>query len=139
LEGRPCRRRAGVQNRRDRGYDLHSLAQHALDHQEMDTVLQAVGRVRPYTKPREIITFQCAGHPELDYTREFTSIGAARDYFNIPASRTRKTASLCSQIQDARKKGLKQREAASLLEVSLRTIKRYWNKKVPPILIENSL
>ena len=49
IEGRPCRRRAGVLNQRDRTYDLHKLAQHALNHLEMDTVLQAVGRVRPYT------------------------------------------------------------------------------------------
>ncbi len=138
-EGRPCRRLAGVRNQEDRIYDLHTLAQHALNHQEMDTVLQAVGRVRPYTKPREVITFQCAEHPDFAYTREFNSVGEARKHFDIPGRRTAQTTMLCDQILNARSEGMKQRDAASLLGVSLRTIKRYWNKEVPPTLIENSL
>jgi hypothetical protein len=129
IEGRPCRRRAGVLNQEDRIYDVHKLAQHALDIQEMDTVLQAVGRVRPYTKPREVVTFQCAGHPDLEYTREFTSIGEARHYFGIPGRRSAQTAELCSLVQDAKIKRMKQRETATQLGVSIRTIKRYWNKK----------
>ena len=126
IEGRPCRRRAGVLNQKDRIYDLHTLAQHALNHQEMDTVLQAVGRVRPYTKPREVFTFQCAGHPDFEYTREFTSIGEARNHFNILGRRSVKTAELRSQVQHARAKGMKQQEAANHLGVGLRTIQRYW-------------
>jgi hypothetical protein len=139
IEGRPLRRRAGVLNQEDRIYDLHKLAQHALNHQEMDTVLQAVGRVRPYTKPREVITFQCADHPDFAYTREFASIGEARNYFDILNRRTAQKAKICNQIQEARNNGLKQREVASLLGVSIRTIKRYWNQKVPPTLINNFL
>lgn len=126
LEGRPCRRRAGVLNPKDRNYDLHTLAQYALDHQEMDTVLQAVGRVRPYTKPREVITFQCAGHPDFEYTREFNSIGEVRHHFGIPGRRSAQTAALRSLVQDARTKGMKQHEAAEYLGVGLRTIQRYW-------------
>lgn len=135
IEGRPCRRRAGVLNHKDRIYDLHKLSQHALDLLEMDTVLQAVGRVRPYTKPREIITFQCADHPDLKYTSEFTSIGEARQYFGIHSKRCRQAASRCFQVQDARARGMKQYEAAAQLGVSIITIKRYWNKKVSPTLI----
>lgn len=129
IEGRPCRRRAGVLNPEDRIYDLHKLAQHALDQQEMDTVLQAVGRVRPYTKPREIITFQCANHPDFEYTREFNSIGEARSYFGISDRRSVQAATICERIMNARIEGLKQREAASFLGVSTRTIKRYWNTR----------
>ena len=139
IEGSPCRRRAGVRNKADRIYDLHSLAQHALNHLEMDTVLQAVGRVRPYTKPREVITFQCADHPDFAYTREFNNIGEARNCFGIPSRRASQTGELYAKVQEARDKGMKQREAASLLGMSLRTIKRYWNQKVPPNLIGNSL
>lgn len=126
INERPCRRKAGVLNKKDRIYDVHALAQHALDHLEMDTVLQAAGRVRPYTKPREIITFQCAGHPDFDYTKEFCSLGEARQYFDIPGRRDAHTAGLCLQIKDARTKGMKQKEAAVILGVSLRTIQRYW-------------
>jgi hypothetical protein len=128
-EGRPCRRKAGVLNRKDQIYDLHTLAQLALDHQEMDTVLQAVGRVRPYTKPREVITFQCAAHPSLEYTKEFTSIGEARSYFDIPSRKAERKSKIISKVQQARDSGLKQREASEKLGVSLRTIQRYWNEK----------
>ena len=127
IGGSPCRRRAGVLNNKDRIYDVHQLAQHALNHLEADTVLQAVGRVRPYTQPREVITFQCASHPDLEYTQEFTSIREARNYFDIPDRRSAQAALLCGQIQEAKNNGLIQREAASLLDVSIRTIKRYWN------------
>jgi hypothetical protein len=127
INERPCRRQAGVLNRKDRLYDVHTLAQHALDHLEMDTVLQAAGRVRPYTRPREIITFQCAAHPDFEYTKEFCSLGEAREYFDIPSRRDAKTANLCFQVKDARVKGLRQKEAAEHLGVGLRTIQRYWN------------
>src|SRR5207244_6836191 len=82
-ESMPRRRRAGVLLPSHRLYDIHRLAQLALDQQEMDGVLQAVGRVRPYTKPREIITFHCGEHPHFPYTREFHNIGEARQFFGI--------------------------------------------------------
>jgi hypothetical protein len=129
IEGKPLRRRAGVLNPKDRIYDVHELAQYALDHQEMDTVLQAVGRVRPYTRPREIITFQCADHPALEYTTEFSSVGEARAYFGISCRRSGRKCEMRSKVQAARAKGLKQQEAADQLKVSLATIKRYWNPK----------
>ena len=56
-EGSPRRRHARVADPRQRIYDVDRLAQLALDQQEMDVVLQAVGRVRPYTRPREIMHF----------------------------------------------------------------------------------
>ncbi len=129
IEGRPCRRLAGVLNQKDRSYDLHVLAQHALNHLEMGTVLQAVGRVRPYTKPREIITFQCSGHPDFKYTKEFVSLGDARKHFDIPNRRLAKKEELWAQVQGTKKKGLKQYEAAEKLRVGLRTIQRYWKSK----------
>ena len=139
IEGRPCRRVAGVLNIEDRLYDLHKLAQHALDHLEMDTVLQAVGRVRPYTKPREVITFQCAGHPEFEYTREFMSIGEARQHFDINGKRSTLAMELHSQVQSARTEGMTQQEATALLGVGLRTVQRYWKLNPPPTLIRNYL
>ena len=125
--GRPRRRTAGAARVADQVYDVHSLAQLALDQQEMDVVLQAVGRVRPYTKPREVITFQCAAHPQLEYTQEFNTIGEARKFFAIPGHRTRKTISRVERIRAARRAGDTQREAATKIGVSLRTVKRYWN------------
>jgi hypothetical protein len=135
-ESRPNRRRAGVLNPSDRFYDVHQLAQHALDHLEMGTVLQTVGRVRPYTKPREVITFQCSEHPGIEYTEEFNGIQGARKYFEIPSKRAAQKKDVYNRVQDAKSKGLKQREAAGQIGVSVRTIKRYW---VPPTLLINLL
>jgi hypothetical protein len=125
--GHPCRRRAGVLHAQHRGFDVHRLAQLALDHQEMDSVLQAVGRVRPYTKPREIITFQCAEHPKLSYTREFNSIKEARQFFEVDSQRNRQKQEIISRVLRAKEAGLKQTEVARKLGCSLITVKRYWN------------
>src|SRR5262249_9865638 len=71
--GRRGRGKGGVLRRAHRLYDVHHLAQLALDQQEMDVVLQAVGRVRPYTEAREILTFQLGAHPLGAYDREFAT------------------------------------------------------------------
>jgi hypothetical protein len=49
--GNPPRRRAAVADPAHRDYDVARLAQAALEHQEHDVVVQAVGRVRPFTRP----------------------------------------------------------------------------------------
>ncbi len=126
--GYPRRRSAAVSNPPDRIYDVNKLAQLALNQQEMDVVLQAVGRVRPYTKPREVLTFQCSAHPLLEYTAEFNSLAQARAFFGISTRRERRQAELGAGIHAARTQGLSQSEAASKLDTSLSTVKRHWNK-----------
>jgi hypothetical protein len=125
--GYPCRRKAGVLHSQHGYFDVNHLAQLALNHQEMDVVLQAVGRVRPYTKPREIITFQCAEHPKLKYTREFSTIEEARQFFEIDSRQKRHKKDTIASVLKAKKDGLKQTEAAQQIGCSLRTVKRYWN------------
>jgi len=127
IDGRPRRRVAEVQNSRERVYDVHRLAQLALNQQEMDCVIQAVGRVRPYTMPREVITFQCSENPQFPYTHEFNSVGEAREYFNIPTRQAWKKDAIVSQIQSLKKNGKKQTDVANDIDVSLCTVKRYWN------------
>jgi hypothetical protein len=124
--GRPRRRTASVVHADHRVYDVHRLAQLALSQQEMDVVLQAVGRVRPYTRPREVITFQCSEHPHMAYTAEFSSVGEARQFFRIPDRRGRQRLQHQHEIKAARERGLTQQEAAEQIGVSLSTIKRYW-------------
>jgi hypothetical protein len=126
--GHPCRRTAGANNKCDRVYDIHQYAQSALEHMEMDVVLQAVGRVRPYTHPREIITFQCADHPNLQYTREFKTLAEAREHFGITCCRTNLKNQTIRNIMVAKKEGLKQTEVANKLGICVRTVKRYWNQ-----------
>ena len=129
-EGSPRRRRARVADPRQRIYDVDRLAQYALDQQELDVVLQAVGRVRPYTRPREVITFQCAAHPQLDYDREFDSIEEARRFFEIPTRRERERDWNADRVRAAQQAGMTQREAAAALQLGRSTVKRYWNQ--PP-------
>lgn len=134
-EGRPRRRSAGTLNPDHRWFDVHRLAQLALDQQEMDTVIQAVGRVRPFTKAREVVTFQCAANPLFPYTHEFNSIGESREHFGIQDRRERQGRVTAARVQAARTAGNTQRTAVSHLAVSLSTVKRYWNsKKVSPSL-----
>jgi len=125
--GMPRRRRVKVINYKDRLYDVNKLAQMALTQQEMDVVLQAVGRVRPYTKPREIITFQCSDHPCLSYTRDFNNMEELRLYFSISSRKEHKKATTKELIENARKKGLNQAEIAKKLGINIRTVKRYWS------------
>jgi hypothetical protein len=127
-EGSPRRRRARVADPRHRIYDVDRLAQYALDQQEMDVVLQAAGRVRPYTRPREVITFQCAAHPQLDYDREFDSIEEARRFFEIPTRREREQDRNADRIRAARQAGMTQREAAAALQLGRSTVQRYWSR-----------
>ena len=84
--GTPRRRTAEVVSATDRVYDVARLAHLALGQQELDVVIQAVGRVRPYTRPREVVTFQCSARPDGDYDREF---GTSRRHAPSSASRPR--------------------------------------------------
>jgi hypothetical protein len=124
--GRPRRRRAGVEWPTHRGYDVNRLAQLALQQQELDVVLQAVGRVRPYTRPREIVTFQCAAHPQLDYMREFDTVEEARQFFGVPSRRQRRRQETAVRVQAARREGRTQAQAAAELGLGIATVKRYW-------------
>jgi hypothetical protein len=125
--GLPRRRQVGVARAADRFYDIAKLAQLALNQQEMDVVLQAVGRVRPYTEPREVITFQCAAHPQLEYTQEFNSLAEARVFFGITSNRETGKATTNASVQTAKKAGNTQQQVANQLKISLRTVKRHWN------------
>ncbi len=126
LEGQPLRRKAQIVDPKHRYCDLQTLAQPALDFQEMGTVLQAAGRVRPYTRPREIITFQCADHPTLDYTEEFQSVEEARLFFGIQTKRERLKQQNLTAVQAAKASGFTQKQTAAELGVGLRTVQRYW-------------
>jgi hypothetical protein len=126
-EGRPRRRRAGVLRQTDRDYDVDQLAQLALDRQETDIVLQAVGRVRPYTRPREVITLLCASHPHFAYDSEFDSLADARKFFAVSSRRRAAATVTAARVRDARAAGKTQAQAAQDLNLGIATVKRYWN------------
>ena len=124
--GTPRRRTAEVVSATDRVYDVARLAHLALGQQELDVVIQAIGRVRPYTRPREVVTFQCSARPDGDYDREFGTLAEARAFFGIPAARTRRRDETAARVRAERARGATQAVAAEVLCVSLRTVKRYW-------------
>ena len=124
--GSPRRRKVEV-DRKYRFSDINKLSQMALSQQEMDKVIQAVGRVRPFTKPREIITFQCAENPRFPYDDEFETMGQARDFFGIEPPRKRDQDENTAQIQECKDQGLTQMETAKRLNLSLSTVKRRWH------------
>jgi hypothetical protein len=123
--GHPPRRVARVDLPDDRETILPHIAQWVLDQKEGDVVVQAVGRVRPFTKPREIITFQYGALPDVRYTREFRSIAQARSYFGITTRRQSEAESRASKARHLKTLGLSSSGIAEELRVSLSSIKRY--------------
>ena len=122
----PRRRSARVRNQKDRIYDVHHLAPAILHQLEVETVLQAVGRVRPYTSPTEIIMFLFSDLPD-GYTKEFGSLESARQYFGVISDRKSRLTATVEAVQRAKTMGLKQREAVIETGYSLSTVQRYWN------------
>jgi hypothetical protein len=116
---------------KDRFFNVSTLAQHALNYNEMGVVIQAVGRVRPFTKPREIITLQCSEllHSGGGYTQEFTCFDEARQFFKIQSKRDSNKLKLQTLILDLKREGCTQKIVADHLGIDVRTVKRYWNLK----------
>jgi len=124
-QGQPPRRQARVVLPDLRETNLPQIAQGALVQKEADVVVQAVGRVRPFTKPREVITFQLGELPGVDYTANFTSLALARGYFGIPTRRASELDERRSKAWELKTLGLTNRAIAAALSISLATVKRY--------------
>ena len=95
----------------------------AYHHQlEAMKVIQAVGRVRFATRPREVITFQCSELPGVVLTAEFRNLREAREYFAILSGSEFDRRSQEREIHRLRDEGLTVGEIAQRLEVSERTV-----------------
>jgi hypothetical protein len=127
--GDPRRRLAGVADPAHGDYDVARLAQPALEYKEHGVVVQAVGRVRPFTRPREVVTFQMAELPGVTYDAEFRTLAEARRHFGIPSGRQRTTEARAVAVSDLRSRGLSQAEVARRLGVSERTVRIYEKKE----------
>jgi DNA-binding CsgD family transcriptional regulator len=123
--GSPRRRRAVVADPMHRYYDLAHLAQPALEQQEHHVVVQAVGRVRPFTRPREVFTFQMGALPGVVYDAEFRTLAEARRALGILSHREQKRADRATQIEALRGSHRTQAEAARELGISERTVRNY--------------
>jgi hypothetical protein len=133
--GDPKRRRAGVADPDHRDYDVARLAQVALEYKEHGVVVQAVGRVRPFTRLREVFTFQMAELPGVTYDAEFRTLDEARRYFEVPGARERRAAERAARIEALTRGGCSRAEVAAALGVTERTVRNYERKEARKISI----
>jgi len=127
--GDPKRRRAGVADPAHRDYDIARLAQPAFEFKEHGVVVQAVGRVRPFTRPREVITFQMGALPGVHYDAEFRTLDEARRAFGVASHRERQVEDRASRIAGLRRDGVTQADVAAILGISERTVRNYETKE----------
>jgi hypothetical protein len=124
-EGNPPRRKARVARDEDQFYNVARLAQAVLDVKERGVVVQAVGRVRPLTRPREVVTFQLADFPGVECDEEFSTLAQARNFFKVASGRARKMELLRDRIASLRGEGRTQEEVAEILGITSRTVRNY--------------
>jgi hypothetical protein len=92
---------------------------------EGDLIVQATGRVRPFTQPREVFTFHAGELPGVRYTLEFDSLAQARGYFRVGTAAQATRASQVERARRLRATGKTIKEIAAVLDVSVSTAKRY--------------
>jgi hypothetical protein len=118
--GDPPHRQAVVDLPDDRETILPQVARWVLQQKEHDMVIQAVGRVRPFTKPREVVTFQVGDLPDVRYTLQFRSLASARSHFRIPTRRQS-----AAEARRLKALGLTRAQIATAMNVSKESVKRY--------------
>jgi hypothetical protein len=81
---------------------------------ECRVVLQAVGRVRPFTTPAEVILFQCDDlTTEFGTLQEFPSLAVARRALRVPKTKALKRAALGEQVRRRLQSGASLRAIAA--------------------------
>jgi hypothetical protein len=89
---------------------------------ERHVVLQAIGRVRPFTSPAEVISFQCDElSAELGSIDEFTSLAVARRALHVPTLGQMRRAALGERIRVRRNGGESLRATAANFSISVST------------------
>ena len=86
-------------------------------------VIQAAGRVRFATRPREVVTFQCSEMPGVRLTREFRSLREARDFFGLATGSEFDRLRQQIEAERQRAEGLTVGAIAQRLGVSVRTVR----------------
>ncbi|WP_146441269.1 DNA-binding response regulator, partial [Vibrio kanaloae] len=86
---KPRRRYGVVADDKHRFTDVAEVVNPMLQTLEMGCVVQAVGRVRPFTKTREVITYQSNDPLGTTYDIEFSNLAELREHFGLATKRTR--------------------------------------------------
>lgn len=123
----PKRRTAHIEDLKYRYTDVAQLADSMLQVLEIGVVIQAVGRVRPFTSSCEVITFQNNPHPNYAYDFEFNNLAEIRSHFGIEGAAARKTRAKTQEVQKLKLQGLTQNQVAEQLGMGVRTVRRYWS------------
>lgn len=121
----PRRRTAFAHGDKNKYSNVNRLAHSALMEHEMGVVVQAVGRCRPFTKPREVITFQCSDNSWHEYTAEFDNLEEMREYFGVMCRRKSQAEKNRLKVQTARAKGLTAAEIIRDTNLSKSSVYRY--------------
>lgn len=106
---------------------VQNVADAVLQQEEMGVVIQAVGRVRPFTNPREVITCQFGQSEVMPYDIEFPSMDEARKFFGIPSERAYEAAKTAIPVQYGKILGMTQRKISEVCGIPLRSVTRNWN------------
>lgn len=119
--------------------DIVAIAAQYHRHLEVDPVIQAVGRVRYATLPREIVLFQMNDfHGDIDEYGDVTSIVALRDALDLPSPKEITQSIEAAKLRISRGNGLTADEAAKALGMSRRTyfrrLKTCGSAKTPNII-----
>lgn len=116
------------------GTRYHSrLARPVFKMLEQGVVMQAIGRVRPFTMPAEVITFQCDDmSDELVGLRTYNSLPEARKAMSVPTLKELSKASLGERVRAEIHSGQSQNSAAKSLGVAPSTASLA--RKSPPLL-----
>lgn len=122
--GRPARRSARVELPDAWETIIPVVAEQVLVQKEADVVVQAVGRVRPFTREREVITFHAGELPGVHYTREFLTLAQARSHFGILPSSQVAMQVRADEVLRLMALGKTKKQIAEALGVSLSTVKR---------------
>lgn len=118
-------RRAVLASPTPRETDLAEVAELYRRKMEADTVLQAVGRVRYTTHPREVVLFQMDDFTdELGEVVELESLAAAYRAFGVPRLKALRNTKLRAQLLALVRAGLSRREAARRLGINREKARR---------------
>jgi hypothetical protein len=123
--GSPARRQVSIDD------DAHSatiaprLAVWVFEEKEANVIVQAVGRVRPFTRPREIITYHAGKLPGVDYAMEFENLIRARAFFKVANGQKARRNARAAQARELRNAGRTHAQVAQSLGISEATAKRY--------------
>ena len=123
VTGQPRRRLAATFVEQLRCSNADQIVRDYYRQLETNTVIQAVGRVRFATKPREVITFQCSEMSDVQLAREFYSLREARDYFGLVTGSVFDRRRQEAEVRRLRAEGLTTAAIAERLGVCKRTVR----------------